>query len=173
MWFNFSALQQGMWMVDETEAQWVSNVDAASKHDALEVQWSKADSTPGANPFVDDCLAPIADFLGLRVAPSVFDHKSHTVPPSAEELAADELEIRDYRRIMRLGCDAYRILDEERPVGEPSALLHVMGGGLAPNDAASHATASAAGALLAVLAMLVAPALWRRLANRGRRVELM
>lgn len=119
-WASFSAVQQGLWMVDETEAQWQQHVDAEARRDAVEISWSKYG---GPNAFVEDCLEPIASSLGLQVASSVYDEKRHTEDEQSPDDVDDLHELAGYRQQMTREVAAYSTLLKSA-VALPSSTAH-------------------------------------------------
>ena len=119
-WASFSAVQQGLWMVDETEAQWQQHVDAEAKRDAVEISWSKYG---GPYAFVEDCLKPIASSLGLQVASSVYDEKRHTEDEQSPDDVDDLHELAGYRQQMKREVAAYSTLLKSA-VALPSSAAH-------------------------------------------------
>ena len=119
-WASFSAVQQGLWMVDETEAQWQEHVDEEARRGAVEISWSKYG---GPYAFVDDCLKPIASSLGLQVASSVYDEKRHTEDERSPDNADDLHELAGYRQQMSREVAAYDALLKSA-VALPSSAAH-------------------------------------------------
>ena len=109
-WANLSAVQQGIWMADETEAQWRRYVPTQVRRRALEVSWSKYDGGAwfGSSPFVSEAAAPVARALGLAVSHQVSDTKTHAETETANERTANVRELEVYRSIMHTSCAGFR-----------------------------------------------------------------
>ena len=115
-WNNMTWVHKGLWMVDEVESQWLKNVNAHEKTEALVQDWSKYDDNTEGDPFVHNAAMPIAKFLGLSLSDHLEDDKQHgTTRPTARELKEDLEILRSYQSLMRAECANFPALAPEMP----------------------------------------------------------
>ena len=101
---GWSLWQRGMWVVDETEAQWLVRLAPAfHAADRLEVFWSKE----GGPSIEQGAIAPVSNLLNLTAKDSAANLKEHFngVNVKGQPLLTDAAEQRraltDYLRTLR------------------------------------------------------------------------
>ena len=124
---GWSLWQRAMWVIDETEAQWLVRLAPAfHAADRLEVSWSKDDG-----PSIEQgAIAPIGNFLNRTAKTAVNDSKVHfdalsiKGQPVLTDAAKQRLALLDYVRTLRaLLPEAARSLMPLLPSAEALASL--------------------------------------------------
>ena len=113
---QLSALELNLYAVDETEAQWRKILSGWGSGQILTCSWSEY--APMGLSFVDECVGPIARFLGLNAAPAVRDTRDHNNPQESAHARHDDIALlMCYRAKMHKASSTYRWLGSSLPSG--------------------------------------------------------
>jgi len=119
----FSPLESGLYDVDETEALWRKILSNWNSGVILTCHWSEY--SPLGLGFVDECVHPIARFLGLKAAPAVPVTKDHHNPRESAAARYNDIALLLCYRSKMSASSTYRWLGQSLPSGH--ALRNRMG----------------------------------------------
>jgi len=114
---TFSALEMGLYAADETEAQWRKILREWSSGLILTCTW--AEYPPLGLNFIDECVRPIAHFLGLNTSWRVLNNRPHNNPiESKAQFYNDVALLMLYHSKMCKASKTYQWMGQTLPSGQ-------------------------------------------------------